>query len=85
LATGMFPTKDPTDMFGHDLEAIDKLELDIDFSLDVLYHESFTFERCQNLATQYADKFSDGTISQYGYADGNDSNGNDITAVVTTS
>lgn len=60
LATGMFPTKDPTDMFGHDLTAIDKLELDIDFSVDVLYHEGFTRKQCQALASTYSGAFTSG-------------------------
>jgi len=51
--TGMFPTKDPTDQFGHDITAYDKLELDIDFNVDYLWHEIWTKNFCQSKANEY--------------------------------
>jgi hypothetical protein len=51
--TGMYPLKDPTDSFGHDLSANDKLELDIDFSMDYLWHENWTFDNCKWFAETY--------------------------------
>ena len=53
LITGMFPVKDPSDQFGHDFTTIDKLELDIDFSCDVIYQEDFTYEECSKQALAY--------------------------------
>jgi len=55
--TGMFPLRDPIDMFGHDLTAIDKLELDIDFNVDVLWEESWVYNKCEELASQYAQNY----------------------------
>lgn len=52
LITGMFPTKDPTDQFGFDVNTYDKLELDIDFSCDVVWQESWVYDQCQTLAQQ---------------------------------
>jgi len=49
--TGMFPTKDPTDLFGHDITAYDKLEIDIDFNVDYLWHEDWTYDNCQAFVT----------------------------------
>ncbi len=46
--TGMFPTKDPTDLFGHDITAYDKLEIDIDYNVDYLWHEQWTKDNCQD-------------------------------------
>lgn len=81
LATGMFPTKDPTDLFGHDLTAIDKLELDIDFSVDVLWHESFTRRLCQEFANVYFGKFDNGVITNYGNFDSEANNGREAVQV----
>lgn len=53
LITGMFPMKDPTDQFGHDLTTIDKLEIDIDFSCDIIYQEDFTYAACSSYAQEY--------------------------------
>lgn len=51
--TGLFPSKDPTDQFGHDLTAYDKLELDIDFNVDYLWHEGWTWSFAQQKANEY--------------------------------
>ena len=51
--TGMYPLNDPTDSFGHDLASNDKLELDIDFSMDYLWHEDWTFASCQLFSDIY--------------------------------
>ena len=51
--TGMFPTKDPTDLFGHDITSYDKLEVDINYSTDVLWHEAWTYDACQGYANTY--------------------------------
>ncbi len=48
--TGVFPTKDPQDLFSGDLSSIDKLEIDIDFSLDYVWHEPWVLERCNDLS-----------------------------------
>ena len=45
-ASGMFPTKDPQDQYGADLSTYDKLELDIDFSIDYLWHEKWVYKNC---------------------------------------
>jgi len=55
LITGMYPTKDPTDQFGHDLATVDKLELDIDFKCDVIWQEEFTYVACKKKAQEYHD------------------------------
>tara|TARA_R110000824_G_scaffold347825_1_gene534579 strand:- start:338 stop:1042 length:705 start_codon:yes stop_codon:yes gene_type:complete len=46
--TGVFPTKDPQDLFTGDLTASDKLEMDIDFNVDWIWHEDWVHNNCQN-------------------------------------
>lgn len=65
LITGMFPTKDPTDSFGHDLNTVDKVELDIDFSCDVIWQENWTRTTCDTLARNY--KYGSSAYTQFEY------------------
>lgn len=51
--TGLFPTKDPKDSFSHDLAAIDKLEIDIDFHVDRVYREPWVYNACKNYNENY--------------------------------
>ena len=44
VLTGLFPLKDPRDLYGHDLTAIDKLEIDIDFNVDTIWQERTQIE-----------------------------------------
>lgn len=72
--TGMFPLKDPMDQFGHDLSAIDKLEIDIDFNCDYVWRQPWTKSRCQDLANNFFDGAWGGidgerVIEQYGSGD----------------
>ena len=79
LATGLFPMKDPADLFGHDITTNDRVEIDIDFNVDYLWRESWVEAYCQNLAaTNRAVAFGSGidgggTIDQYGQDDGSTS------------
>lgn len=45
--TGVFPTKDPQDSFPGDITAVDKLEIDMEFSLDWIWKEKFVRDECQ--------------------------------------
>lgn len=50
--TGMFPLKDPTDLLGADLTTYDKLEIDIDFNADYIWHEDWVYTKVSSLASQ---------------------------------
>lgn len=50
--TGLFPMRDPTEQFGHDLTTIDKLEIEMEFNCDVLYQEAWVREHVRNLAIE---------------------------------
>jgi len=69
LITGMFPTKDPTDQFGHDLTTVDKVELDIDFSCDVVWQEEWTYDACARWASNYKEDSASWTQETYGIMD----------------
>ena len=49
--SGMFPLKDPQDQYGADITTYDKLEIDIDFNADYVWHEPWVKTRCSALAT----------------------------------
>lgn len=55
-STGMFPMKDPTDSFSYDINTVDKLEISIDFSVDVVYQEKTVYEKCKQLLNDYANE-----------------------------
>lgn len=51
--TGMWPTKDPQDSFSGDLSSVDKLELDIEFNIDMSYRETWVYEECRKQALEF--------------------------------
>lgn len=62
---GVFPTKDPQDLFTSDVETIGRLDLEIEFNCDYVWHEQWTKEKCQTYAEQvFAVKSS--VIETYG-------------------
>ncbi len=50
--TGLFPLKDPQDQYGADITAYDKLELDIDFNVDYMFHEPWVLNQIQGSYVQ---------------------------------
>lgn len=49
--TGVFPLKDPSDLYGYDLSVVDKVEVDVDFRFDYMFEEKWVYNRCADLAT----------------------------------
>lgn len=49
MFTGMFPAKDPQDLYTSDLTAVDKLEIDIEFNCDWTWHEDWVYTKCENM------------------------------------
>jgi hypothetical protein len=45
--TGIFPLRDPADLFGSDITTYDKVEIDIDFNVHWRYHEPWVKTKCQ--------------------------------------
>ena len=56
--SGVFPLKDPMDMFNGDINSVDKLEIDIDYNVDMVWHEDWVYELAQHEAShrQYGAK-----------------------------
>jgi len=65
---GIFPTKDPQDLFSSDVETVGRLDPEIEFNVDYIWHEDWVKNSCMNFATQvYALKAN---IENYGSAIG---------------
>ena len=47
---GTFPTKDPQDLFTSDVETVGRLDIEIEFSLDYIWHETWVRNKCQSLS-----------------------------------
>ena len=64
---GLFPTKDPQDLFTSDVETIGRLDIEIEFNVDYIWHEDWVKSKCQ----EYADNIfaiKANVIEQYGNA-----------------
>jgi hypothetical protein len=47
---GMFPAKDPQDLFTSDVETVGRLDVEIEFNVDYAWHEPWVFKKCQGFA-----------------------------------
>ena len=52
IYTGMFPTKDPMDLFSGDITSIDKLEIEIEYNVDMIYNDNKVRDYVQDIANQ---------------------------------
>jgi len=49
---GMFPSKDPQDLFTSDVETVGRLDLEIEFNVDYTWHEDWVIKKCQSFTEQ---------------------------------
>lgn len=62
---GMFPSKDPQDLYSSDVETVGKLDVEIEFNVDYAWHEDWVVQKCQGFAESlYMD--SKYTVKSYG-------------------
>jgi hypothetical protein len=47
---GVFPAKDPQDLFTSDVETVGRLDLEIEFNADYTWHEPWVLTKCQGFA-----------------------------------
>lgn len=47
---GVFPTKDPQDLFASDVETVGRLDMEIEFNVDYIWHESWVKAKCEEYA-----------------------------------
>jgi len=64
---GVFPTKDPQDLFTSDVETVGRVDTEIEFSLDYVWHEDWVKEKCQEYAEEIF-KVKTDVIERYGTA-----------------
>jgi hypothetical protein len=69
---GVFPTKDPHDLFTSDVETVGRLDTEIEFNVDYIWHEEWVKNNCTKLARSFS-KVKE-TIEKYGTAIGEGTN-----------
>ena len=61
---GVFPAKDPQDLFTSDVETVGRLDLEMEFNVDYAWHEPWVYNKCKTFADEFA-KVKD-TVNGYG-------------------
>jgi len=61
---GLFPAKDPQDLFTSDVETVGRLDLEIEFNVDYAWHEPWVYEKCSEFAKTFAKTAE--TVEGYG-------------------
>lgn len=51
---GMFPTKDPSDLFSSDVESVGRVDVEIPFNVDYTWREPWVLAKCQTLSSTFA-------------------------------
>ena len=50
---GMFPGKDPQDLYTSDVETVGRLDVEIEFNIDYAWHEPWVKTKCQTFAESF--------------------------------
>jgi len=50
---GVFPGKDPQDLFASDVETIGRLDIEIEFNVDYAWHEPWVKSKCEQLTSAF--------------------------------
>jgi hypothetical protein len=50
---GIFPAKDPQDLYHGDVETVGRLDVEIEFNVDYIWHEPWVKEKCKNLVSVF--------------------------------
>jgi hypothetical protein len=51
---GIYPTKDPQDLYSGDVETVGRLDVEIEFKLDYAWHEKWVYNKCVGFAQKFA-------------------------------
>jgi len=62
---GMFPAKDPQDLFTSDVETIGRVDIEIEFNVDYAWHEKWVYDKCKQYASSIYMQ-SKATVERYG-------------------
>lgn len=52
---GMFPAKDPQDLYASDVETVGRLDVEIEFNIDYAWHEPWVKTKCETFAESFYD------------------------------
>lgn len=63
---GMFPSKDPQDLFASDVETVGKLDIEIEFNVDYAWHERWVYDKCKQFTSKFTDAQS--VVDGYNYS-----------------
>ena len=61
---GVFPAKDPQDLFTSDVETVGRLDIEIEFNVDYAWHEKWVYDKCTQFAENFTSKID--IIKNYG-------------------
>lgn len=61
---GLYPTKEPSDLFSSDIESVERLDMEITFHLDYAWNEQWVYDKCQTFADGLMS--SKKTVQEYG-------------------
>ena len=50
---GVFPSKDPQDLFTSDVETVGRLDVEIEFNVDYAWHEPWVRQKCEQFVSTY--------------------------------
>jgi len=62
---GVFPTKDPQDLFSSDVETVGRLDVEIEFNVDYAWHEKWVYDNCKTFAAAMYAQGANTTGIQY--------------------
>ncbi|GAG16618.1 unnamed protein product, partial [marine sediment metagenome] len=71
---GVFPTKDPQDLYTSDVETVGRLDVEIEFNVDYAWHEPWVRTKCQGFANTFANA-ANSVVNEYGVTEANSSQG----------
>ena len=50
---GVFPSKDPQDLFTSDVETVGRLDVEVEFNVDYAWHEPWVRQKCESFVQTY--------------------------------
>jgi len=62
---GVFPSKDPQDLFTSDVETVGRLDVEIEFNVDYAWHEDWVLAKCKQLSSQFNSSLAN--VTNYSY------------------
>lgn len=51
---GVFPTKDPSDLFTSDVETVGRLDIEVEFNVDTAWREPWVLSKCQAFSSTFS-------------------------------